>query len=178
MGNDDALSIVGLFQLPAVGGRLQVDDHRSLRGINVGLHLQSIGGGLWVRDNPGLFTVETFPALTAIGAADPTAGLWLRGNPRLSAFEALPALQTAGSVQVEAHAALATLGPINVASLAGDLSVIDNDVLSSLGAFGLLETVGGDLTITGNPSLPAAAASALEAAVGVGGTSTVAGNGP
>ena len=90
--NDAAVTVLGLYALPVLGGSLVVDGNAQLEMLNIGIHLEGIGGSLQVTNNGELLLVETFPVLTRIGMDVPGSALWLRANHKLLELDAFPAL--------------------------------------------------------------------------------------
>jgi len=206
LSNDGIESLVGLADLVELGGGIRVEDNATLRLVNIGIRLESVGKGLSILGNPELTLVETFPLLVSIGrtgsGSDPRqTSLYLAGNSDLEAVAAFPALEEMRGLYIGGALRLASVGPFpslelipgdvvventrqlqtapslgSVRDIGGDLRIEGNRALDDLLPLGTVDTIGGDLSISGNDVLPTADAQFFADSVDVGGTTTVAGN--
>jgi hypothetical protein len=152
-------------------GSLTISEATALQDLT-GLEPITELGDLTVQDSPKL------RMLKGIGVRE-LGRLTVQGMPAMRSLRGLGTVRELGALVVRDNPQLENLeGLEKVTSVAMGFELADNAALTSVAEMELLETVGGDLTITGNTSLPSADLSAWLAGVTVEGTSTVENNGP
>ncbi len=120
--NTDLESIV-LSNLTRVEGNLTIIDNNSLIHTGGLMNVSFIGGNLEIKKNNSLESLWGFWELTSING-----DLIIWGNPSLPYFDGLD-----------------TLTSVN-----GDLCIMYNDTLTHIGSLSNIETIGGDFRIVGN----------------------------
>ncbi len=171
--NDAIVRINGFTALTEAHG-LRVEGNAALEAIDGLDQLATLEGDLVITGNPSLDREVGLPALRTV-----TGAVRLEGNAALASLEGLLGVVEAGSLRIAANASLWHLGVWDLRAVAGDLELVDNAALVDVSGLHGLESVGGDVAITGNASLGAADADALAAAIeAIGGSRDVGNNGP
>ena len=152
-------NVAGRFQLHTTS--LTTLELTSLRTVGVNLSF----------DSNDLLESLRLPALEHVEDS-----LNVNGHTVLSSFEA-PVLTEAGALGVWENEALETVDCTSLLSTDGAVIIGDNSAVNTLEGFPNLSTVGGYLTISGNPELCQSEAEAFVAALSVAGTVTVEKNG-
>ena len=119
--NKDLSSLVGLSSLSKIGDNFYIQDNTSLSSLRGFTTLDSIGGSFRVRSNPSLLTLGSFPELDNIG----------------------------GSYIIQGHASLRSLGYSPLQTIDSMYYVVNNPLLSSLGDYLMLSSIG----VSGNSVL-------------------------
>ena len=132
---NDAIEKVSFPALKTVGRFLTIDYNENLSDISGFGVLESVGASFTIDTNPLLETLGSFDSLTKVGALN----VW--ENASLETLGDFPKLQT---IECE-HEDCMDLGR---------LSILDNDVLTSIAGLSALEKVEGRVTVADNPSLP------------------------
>jgi len=134
--NDVLENFAGLDSLESIGGSLILDWVNSLNSIEALSHLNFIGINLELRSLYSLTSLIGLENLTSIPGY-----LLIGGWPN-------------GSTQYQDGTALTNLaGLINVNSIGGNLSLIDNDNLTNLSGLNNLSSIGGGIFINYNDEL-------------------------
>lgn len=205
-GDVGGLQVDNLDALPSLEGLSTLEGATSPTGgylvsISDCAGLTSLEGLGWMRS--GTLMLQEDPAISSLAGTglvslDLLSVAALSGLVDLSGLEgvevsalsatSLPAIQsldgptfpsTMNALTVVEASQLEDLSGLeDLSTLSLDLELRDNTALSSLAGLGALREVGGNLTITGNPALPASDVDDLVSGVTVAGTTTVSDNGP
>ena len=120
-GNKELSSLVGLSGLSKIGDNFYIQDNTSLSSLRGLTTLDSIGGSFRVRSNPSLLTLSSFPELDNIG----------------------------GSYIIQGNTSLRSLGYSPLQTIDSIYYVVNNPLLSSLGDYPMLSSIG----VSGNSIL-------------------------
>ena len=112
--NKDLSSLVGLSGLSKIGDNFYIQDNTSLSSLRGLTTLDSIGGSFRVRSNPSLLTLSSFPELDNIG----------------------------GSYIIQGNTSLRSLGYSPLQTIDSIYYVVNNPLLSSLGDYPMLSSIG------------------------------------
>jgi len=171
-GSPNLRSLLGLSALEHVGGLRLLG--LALQDIPWFTELHTVDGELVVSNQPILGRVSGLTALTSVGG-----DLRFRLNPVILEVQGSGALtEVGGSVAFDTMEDLRDAPLLSgLVSVGADLRIVETN-LADLDDLGVVDAVGGDLVITGNPSLPSADAQALADRVTVDGDVIVSDNGP
>ncbi len=166
--------LVGTNILVWVDGDLRLERLPSLVGLDEHNNVVHVGGDLVVAET-GVLRVTGFQSLQTV-----LGGIEVRDNPLLAAVVTMPWVASVGGDLVwQSNDALETLAGFGyLSTVGGSLIVADHPVLDRWPAWSYLATVTGDLRVTDNPQLPTSAIAAAIGDVAVGGDLVVSGNGP
>jgi len=163
--------ISGLSGLDSVKGQFSMDGCRNLTNLNGLSHLSYVGGNftLWgngFTDINGLIHLQTIvgdlnigynfrlPNLSGLDGVSAFDGsVRIISNDILTNIDPLSNLSGVVDLEINNNDALTFLPFDNLTSVGGNLTIIDNSVLPNLDGFSVLNTIGGDLEITGNNAL-------------------------
>jgi hypothetical protein len=110
--------------------------------------LREVGaGGLSIRDNSSLETIEEFESLERIEGP-----FRVENNSGLNDLQTFRRVESIGELVITGNTGMRSLR-FNVAAVSGDITVNDNPDLTDFRAFGDLQSVGGNLTIERNTAL-------------------------
>ena len=150
-GLPNLTSLQGLESLAVVEGSVSVLNNQSL-GNTTGLSsLTGIEGGLSIQNNGSMSTLSGFSALVSVGGA-----LSVSQSPSLLNLDGFAGLKSVGShltIADNDRSGFNVGGLAAVESLGGDLVITGNEYLSDVGGLEAITVVGGDLTIRDNPRL-------------------------
>ncbi len=147
--NDSLVSLDGLSGLTEVPGELAIGSIPKLETLS-GLDNITSANYVWLTDLSGVINFRGLDGLTIIHDS-----LAITRNPRLFSFLAFGSLKTIGGhLQIVANPKLYTPTLIPLESIGGILEIRDNDGMTSLGGLNSLVSLGNNMNITDNASLP------------------------
>jgi hypothetical protein len=143
----------GLGSIPptpvqTIGDDLLVFNNTGLVDVTGFTNLQSVGGNLYMRENPALETVE-FPALTQVFGR-----VQFIDNDALITLAGLSSVQLAQAVNLRENDALVNVSGLSgLTEVPGMFKIVDNAILLNLTGINQLTQVGGEFELRGNPNL-------------------------
>ncbi|WP_298544805.1 PKD domain-containing protein [uncultured Aquimarina sp.] len=118
---------INAFDYCEIKGNLTIDDTAGdITDLSNLSKLETLGGGLYIKNNSGITNLDAFTNLTLIN----------------------------GSLEISNNASLADLGGLsNITNISGNINIYRNNKILSLSAFNNLTTLQGNLTISWNNGL-------------------------
>jgi hypothetical protein len=174
-------SLHGLEALTTIGGELSLTNDTSLVSLKGLEGVTSVGLRVTIQQNPSLTSIGSLDAVTTIGAggAQGPRGITIEANGALATldgFNGLTQLANGASITIDDSVVLTSLGAFaKLESVGGQIDISFLPKLTTLGAFGAL-TSAGSLDIESDPLLPTCQAQKLLASLkthGFAGTATI-----
>ncbi len=169
----ESLDLWGMWCVQNISGDLYVAANYQLRSLHGLERLQTIGGLLGVSENSDLLYLENLQDIKAIGSlriinnkAIKTAAFNPIESTQLSelvigynaTLKVLPSFVNPqvvlGDFYISKNKKLQDLKGLRLESVSGDFQITNNKSLTDISALYGLEYIGGNLKISGNPSLP------------------------
>ena len=143
----DIIDLSELSNIRSVGGSLKIDNVDNLTMLDGLQNITSIGGSLSILNNARLRDASSLLGMTSI-----SADLVITNNASMTSPGLLNLSSVAGNVTVSNNPSLyATSSLFRLASIGGSLTISENDGTGfGIDELSALETLGGDLVITGN----------------------------
>jgi hypothetical protein len=150
ISGDDIQDLAPLSVLTSIGGYLYIGNNPALEVVDGFENLTELGGGLYVYDNPVLISFAGFNNLLATGD---NIDFWY--NDSLVSVSGFELLQTAGwSLEFGGNPVLTSIPNFeSLQTISSSLFILDNVSLSSVTGFKALQYVDWSLDINGNTSL-------------------------
>jgi hypothetical protein len=170
--NDGLVNASGFFNLQTLGGDLYVLENPALENLALPA-LSQMFGRVLIIDNDALRHLNGLSALQA------TQGVIVRDNWFLNSVAGLSGLtQIPGNFRIVLNGGLHDLTGLDaLTQVGGDVDIRDNGNLTAISGLNGLNVVSGDLIVTGNDDLPTCIAQGfVDSIASVGGTVSVSGN--
>jgi len=147
---DSIINLNGLSVLTSIGGNLWIENNPSLTSLSGLSNLNFIGDALAIWDNNSLTSLSGLENLDSINQS-----LDIRFNDALSNFTGLDNLSfIGGSILIWNNNSLTSIDGLKmITSISGVLHIYYNPALTSITGFESLSSIGGYLWIEGNKSL-------------------------
>ena len=144
-GSDGIENLNGLNSLTQIAGRLLIKENKNLSSL-VGLSsLSKIGDNFYIQDNTSLSSLRGLTTLDSIGGS-----FRVRSNPSLLTLSSFPELDNiGGSYIIQGNTSLRSLGYSPLQTIDSIYYVVNNPLLSSLGDYPMLSSIG----VSGNSIL-------------------------
>lgn len=131
-----------------IGEDLLIFNNDGLVDVSGFAALETIGGRLYMRENPALQTMD-FPALTQVFDR-----VQFIDNDALNSLVGLSNVQLAQAVNIRENDALVNVSGLSgLTQVPGMFKIVDNGILLNLTGINALTQVGGELDIRDNPNL-------------------------
>lgn len=143
-------SFGGLDNLSYIGGDFIVTNDFNLTSFDGLDNLNFIGGNLYISDNYNLSSISGLATITSLDS-----GLYIIHNVNLPLLDGLSNLTHVGSdIEIRNNDFLSAISEFSLLDSVHDLNISNNIILQSISGFESIEYVGGNFSIRDNPVLP------------------------